>query len=159
MIVVSDTSPLINLAWIGRFPLLQVLYGSIMIPGAVWNEIVTYGKGRPGAAEVSSAEWISRREARNHDLVRAFRQDLDAGEAEAIALAIEMRAEFLIMDERLGRDVVRQFGRQTIGILLAGMRRGYVESIKSDLDALRYDAGFYITQQLYDRVLTDAGEA
>lgn len=161
MSVVSNASPLINLARIGRLDLLRELYGEVCIPNAVWQEVVVDGAGLPGAELVARARWIKRRKAKNAMLVRALRQDLDAGEAEAIVLAGELKAELLLMDESLGRETARHLGLQFIGIvgiLLEAKHTGHIEAIKPLLDALRETAGFRIQQALYVRVLQDTGE-
>lgn len=161
MIVVSNTTPLINLAWLGRFDLLHDLYQRVLIPDAVWEETVGKGKGRPGASEVVEATWIERLKVANSDLVLALRQDLDDGEAEAIALAVEQRAGLLIMDERLGRQTAEQFGIRyigTIGMLISAKQKGSIAHVKPYLDALRRDAGFYVSDPLYRRILLDIDE-
>lgn len=104
MSIVSNASPLINLARIGKLNLLRQLYGGLTIPNAVWQEVVFEGAGQPGADEVEAATWIKSQAVTNRELVRALQQELDAGEAEAIALALEIGAELLLMDERLGRN-------------------------------------------------------
>ncbi|MGH9941302.1 MAG: DUF3368 domain-containing protein [Pyrinomonadaceae bacterium] len=105
MIMVSDTSPLVNLAAIGRLSLLHQLYGKIVIPQAVYDEIVVAGVGLPGATEMPSLDWIEMRDVRDRKLVVAQTLELDLGEAEAIALAIEHKADLLLLDERRGRKV------------------------------------------------------
>jgi uncharacterized protein len=60
MIIVSDTSPLTNLAAIGRFDLLQKLFGKIHIPEVVLEELNYQGKIWPGFNETVQADWISR---------------------------------------------------------------------------------------------------
>jgi predicted nucleic acid-binding protein len=79
MKIVSNASPLINLARIGQLDLLQRLYGELTVPEAVWREVVLEGAGQPGAKEVETASWIRVQPAANRDLVRALRQELDAG--------------------------------------------------------------------------------
>ena len=101
MNVVSNASPLINLAWIGELERLHTLYGELLIPEAVWHEVVVEGVGLPGADKVKAASWIKTRSATNRPLVHTLRQDPDAGEAETIALALEIEADLLLMDERL----------------------------------------------------------
>jgi len=161
MSVVSNASPLINLARIGRLELLRELYAEICVPEAVWQEVVVDGAGLPGAELVARATWIKRHKAKNSMLVRALRQDLDAGEAEAIVLAGELEAELLLMDESLGRETARHLGLQfigIIGILIEAKHTGRIEAIKPLLDALRETAGFRIRQALYVRVLQDTDE-
>jgi predicted nucleic acid-binding protein len=161
MSTVSNASPLISLARIGKLDLLRQLYGELTIPSAVWQEVVVEGVGQPGASDVEAAAWIERRAVANRELVRALQQELDAGEAEAIALALEIGAELLLMDERLGRETARHLGlRYTglIGILIEAKRKGLVGVVKPQLDALRDLAGFRVSDALYTRVLRDEGE-
>ena len=58
MIVVSNASPLINLAAVGQLNLLHLLYGKVIIPEAVHHEVVVLGAGEAGATEVASSNWI-----------------------------------------------------------------------------------------------------
>lgn len=162
IVIVSNASPLINLTRIGRLELLRQLYGELSIPEAVWQEIVVKGTGQPGADEVQAATWIKRRAATNRVLVRALQQELDAGEAEAIALALEMEAELLLMDKHVGRETARHLGLHytgLIGILIEAKRKGLISAVKPHLDALRDVAGFRVSDLLYERVLQDEGEA
>jgi predicted nucleic acid-binding protein len=94
-------------------------------------------------------------------MVRALRQELDAGEAEAIVLALESRADLLLMDERLGRETAQHLGLRyvgLIGVLIAAKSRGLIGQIKPELNALREVAGFFVDDTLYVQVLKDAGE-
>lgn len=162
MKIVCNASPLINLARIGKLGLLCVLYEELIIPEAVWHEVVVEGAGQPGAEEVKTAGWIKTQDVTNRDLKRALQQELDAGEAEAIVLALEIGADLLLMDERLGREVAWHLGlRYTglIGILIEAKRKGHISAIKPPLDSLRNIAGFRINNELYLRVLQDEKEA
>jgi hypothetical protein len=159
--VVSNASPLINLARIGKLDLLHDLYGELTIPEAVWREVVVEGAGQPGADEVRGATWIKRHAVANRQLVRALQQELDAGEAEAIVLASEMEAELLLMDERLRRETARHLGlRYTglIGVLAEAKRKGLIGAVKLHLDALRDAAGFRVSDVLYTGVRQDESE-
>ena len=161
MTIVSNASPLIALIRIGQLDLLRQLYSEILIPEAVWHEVVVEGADQPGVKAVSSASWIVRRTVTNRALVHGLQQELDAGEAEAIALAVEMNDALLLMDERLGRDTARHFGiRYTgaVGILIEAKHKGFIPAIRPHLDALRDLAGFRVSEALYQRVLHDAGE-
>ena len=93
MMVVSDTSPLINLSRIGRLQLLHQLYDTITVPEAVWHEVVVQGEGLPGTSTIKTAPWVVSKPVVNRALVQALLQDVDRGEAEAIALAIEVGAD------------------------------------------------------------------
>jgi hypothetical protein len=122
MNIVSNASPLIALIRIGQLDLLHQLYGTIVIPEAVWHEVVVEGTDQPGAEVVSSADWIVRRTVTNRPLVHGLQQELDAGEAEAIALAMEINDALLLMDERLGRDTARHFGLRYTGVEAASLK-------------------------------------
>ena len=161
MKVISNASPIINLAWIGRLDLLSKLFGQLVIPKSVWDEIVVKGKEQTGSSELKSADWIKTQEATNHELVHSLRQNLDAGDAEAIALALETKADLLLMDERLGRETATYFNIPVvgvIGILIEAKRKGLLEEVKPSLDLLHSLAGFYIKPGLYERILREQGE-
>ena len=108
MIVVSDTSPITNLAAIARVDLLQQLYEKVVIPSAVYRELTMAGEEIPGSREVQTFDWITVRSVSNSEFVVALQNQLDEGEAEAIALAIELKAEWLLIDEELGRRVAAE---------------------------------------------------
>ena len=79
MNVVSDASPLVNLARIESLSLLPGLYGEVSVPEAVWQEVIVEGRGKPGAQVLCDAAWLNREDVSNRDLVRALCQELDAG--------------------------------------------------------------------------------
>ena len=161
MKVVSNASPLINLARIGHLALLNSVYGRITIPEAVWHEVVVAGAGKPGAQDVRSATWLSRQPVSNQALVNALRQDLDAGEAEAIALATELKADLLLMDERLARETAQHLGVRCVGLLgtlVIAKRQGVISQARPYLDALRDIAGFRVSDAPCARLLHDVGE-
>lgn len=90
--VVSNSSTLIHLSAIGRLVLLKDFYGQIIIPPAVWKEVVEQGKGRAGAIEVGNAGetgWIEVISPEDTTLSSLLQRDLDEGEAEALALAVQ----------------------------------------------------------------------
>lgn len=158
--VVSDSSVIINLAWIGQLHLLQSLYAPVLIPNAVWQEIVVSGIGQPGSLEVQQAEWIQRRDVSNLMLLLSLRRDLDRGEAEAIVLAIEEKT-LLLIDERRGRAIAEYFGIPIlglVGVLVRAKQKGLLTEIRPLLDRLRTDVGFFISDTLYERVCEDVDE-
>ena len=162
MIVVSDTSPLTNLAAIGQFDLLRQLYDQVYIADAVWDELNAKGKHWPGRAEVASARWIQRCHAQDQNLVAALQRDLDRGEAESIAIAIEIKADMVLMDEREGRHLAQRFGLRVIGVigvLLEAKAKGAIAKLHPHLDALRETAGVYLSESLYQAALKMANES
>jgi len=161
MKIVCNASPLINLARIGKLGLLRELYGQIIIPEAVWHEVVVEGSGQPGSEEVKVADWIKTQAAVNRNLKRALQQELDAGESEAIVLALETGADLLLMDERIGREVAMHFGLRCmglIGVLIDAKHKGFINEIKPHMDSLLKIAGFRISSELHLRVLKDEKE-
>lgn len=161
MIVVSNTSPIINLAAIGQLDLLQRLYGTILIPQAVYHEIAVRGSGQAGATEVQTFQWFERYRVQDVVLVKRLEQQLDAGEAEAIALAVERQADLLLLDERRGRMLARQEGiaiTGLLGVLLVAKQLGYLASVQPVLHDLMTKAGFWIDPELFAQVLKSADE-
>ena len=161
MIVVSNTSPIIALAGIRQLDLLRAVHGEILVPDAVFDEITVAGAGQPGAREVAAAEWIKRRPALDAPLVNALSLELDAGEAQAIALAVEVRADLILLDERRGRRAAQRLGLTiagTLGVLIAAKDRGVLAHVRPMLDALRADAGFWIGDDLYNAAVAAANE-
>ena len=116
-VVVADSSPLIAMARIGRLDLLHSVFGQLLVPDAVWREVVVAGVGKKGALDVGDAAWIERRSIVDSPLVNLLRHDLGAGESEAIVLAREVKADFLLMDERLGRSAAQRLGLQVVGLV------------------------------------------
>jgi predicted nucleic acid-binding protein len=161
MTIVSNTSPIINLAAIDQLTLLRTLFDHIVIPQAVYDEIVITGAGEPGAREVLEFDWISSYQVKNRPLVDSLGIELDAGEAEAIACAIELKADRLLIDEQRGRTIAQRLGLSVtgiIGVLIEAKRRGEASHVKPELDALIAKAGFWIDRALYEQVLRHVGE-
>ena len=160
MIVVSNTSPLSNLAAIGRLELLQQLYGRILIPPAVYQEIIDSGETDPATLAIQTLDWIDCHSITNQSLLQKLQINLDPGEAEAITLAVELKAERLIIDERRGRNEAIQLGLQVtglLGILIAAKQQGFISLVQPLLDDLRAN-GFWIHDRLYTEILQLAGE-
>ncbi len=160
MIVVSNTSPISNLAAIGHLELLQQLYGNIIIPPAVYQELINSGDAEPATLAVQTLDWIQTQPVSDRVLLETLQTNLDPGEAEAITLAVEINAERLIIDERRGRNEAIQLGLQVTGILgiaLAAKQEGLIPLVQPILDDLRANT-FWIRDALYAEVLRLAGE-
>ena len=162
MIVVSNTSPLTNLAAIGQFDLLRHLYGQLHMAHGVWEELRAGDRHWPGYDEVAQSDWIERHTVQNQALVAALRRDLDRGEAETIALALELGADLALLDEKEGRHAARRLGVRVlgvVGVLLEAKANGAVDAVRPHLDALRQIAGFYLSASVYQYALTLAEES
>jgi predicted nucleic acid-binding protein len=159
LIVVSDTSPILNLARIGRLELLPGLYQQVFVPSKVHGELMD----SLGAVslDLASFEWLVVASPEDRSRVEALSAELDPGEAEAIVLALERHADLLFVDERRGRRIARTTGLRVtglIGVLTAAKGAGLIDAVKPVLDALIRDARFWIGRALYREVLTHLGE-
>lgn len=158
-LVVANGTPIIALALVGRLDLLEHLYGGVTIPQAVRAEVLQKGLRVAGAAELMEASWIRTRalkDPRRADLL----SDLDRGEAEVIALAQEMEADLVIIDERLGRRHARRLGLSltgTLGVLLKAKAAGLIPSVAPLVHRMRA-GGFRLSDALVRRGLELAGE-
>ena len=144
-VVVADSSCLIALSKIGQLQILEQLFGHILIPSAVFHEVVTRGAGRPGAGEVANAEWIETCEVQDQLAVNALKLALGAGEAEAIILASERRADFLILDDWQARQMALGLSLSVIGtvaVLTKAVDKGILQDLSGMLQRLR-QAGFH----------------
>ena len=162
MIIVSNTSPLTNLSAMGQFPLLRQLCARLHIVEGVWEELNAQGQHWPGRDEVADADWIERHTVQNYALVTALRRDLDRGEGETIALALELDADLVLLDEREGRHAAQRLELRVtgvVGLLLEAKSRGAVDTIRPHLDLLRHNAGFYLSEPVYQAILSLAGES
>lgn len=163
MRAVSNTSPISNLASIGRLSLVESQFSRLRIPSAVYRELSAH----PDAAAIKAIEdgirrgWIEIEAVERTPLVGLLRSRLDAGEAEAIALAITDQCDFLLMDEQEGREAARLCGLRVtgvLGILLRSKLSGAITAIRPEIDALRAKSGFFISRELEKKILREAGE-
>lgn len=160
MIVVSDATPLIALAKLHHLALLRELFGNLYIPQAVYDEITVSAPTRPGANAVRRADWLQVRIPADKSKVAYLRADLDPGEAEALVLAEELDADWVLIDEIKARLAAESLGIEyigTVGLLLLAKQRGYVSAIKPLLDTLR-SRKFHLSDRVYQGVLRQAGE-
>jgi predicted nucleic acid-binding protein len=163
-LVVSDASPLIFLAAVGRFDLLRGLYGNVVVPTRVFQEVTQAQPSLPGAAEAGKAVadgWMQVKTPALTALDGWLRSLLDEGESQAIALALEIGAGGLLMDESDGREIAGRLGLKpigTLGILLRAKGAGLVPAVKPILTELRQRHSFRISDELLARALASAGE-
>lgn len=160
MIIVSDTTPISELAKVELLDLLPQIFGKVVIPQGVFDELQT-GQ-HPAASFVQNLAWLEVIRVNNQqgveELQRSF--NLDLGESEAIVLASELGASQLLIDEKAARKVA--IARKlpligTVGILVLAKRRGLLGSVKDVLNEMQVK-GTRISERLYGQVLTLAGE-
>ena len=163
MLVVSNTSPLLNLAIIDHLFLLPQQLGQVLIPQAVLTEL-KIDKALPGSSRLRKAideGWLVPQTVSNISLVALLRMQLHQGESEAIALAMEISAESILLDEKEARQSARALGLYTVGILgilLKGFHDGTVASMKVATDRLQREANFWIAPALLNQLLRESGE-
>jgi predicted nucleic acid-binding protein len=153
MIVVSDTSSVSALLRIGQSELLQRLYGEILIPPAVRDELLCFFSELPG--------FLHCRVVKNFTTVDRLRSELDLGEAEAIVLAKETHAEILLIDELKGRRVAEREGVPIIGlmgVLLQAKRDGVIAAVLPLIESLQNNADFRLSAEFKNSTLKRAGE-
>jgi predicted nucleic acid-binding protein len=160
MIVVADATPLIALAKLERLTLLSELFGAIVIPQAVYDEVVSNTPNRPGSLEVRQATWIQVQAITNQAKLADLLADLDLGEAEALVLAEELHADWILLDESKARLIAQISGLKfigTIGLLLLAKQTGTITMLRPLLDELRAK-NFHLSQKLYQATIDKAGE-
>jgi predicted nucleic acid-binding protein len=161
MLAVSNTSPLSNLAIIGRLDLLQQRYGVVRIPPAVAQELgrLSHPQARALLTAALSSGWLQIDSASTAPLRLAFK--LDPGESAAIALALTVKADVLLMDEKGGRAAARQLRLTVAGVLgelLHARIAGTLPSLRTELQRLRAQAGFFIDAGIEQFILSQVGE-
>jgi predicted nucleic acid-binding protein len=150
--VISNSSPLIALAQIGRLDLLSQLHARVLIPPAVAREVEPTIPALPG--------WLVIRPLTLPRQPHTVSGSIGPGEHEVISLGLELGAERLILDEQPARRLAASLGLAvigTVGLLLAAKDRGFLTKIKPELDRL-LAVRFFMDQELYDRALRQAEE-
>lgn len=153
MITVSDSSPLIALAQVGQIDLLPKLFCTVVIPPAVAAETAPTLTVLPA--------WIQVLQLKQPPHPETSKASFGPGEREAISLAVEVQAGQLIVDDQPARRLARRLGLSvigTVGILLAAKRLGHLQQVQPVLDDL-LKADFFLSPELYERVLMQAGES
>ncbi|MBK8562113.1 MAG: DUF3368 domain-containing protein [Saprospiraceae bacterium] len=161
MIVISDTSPISNLFVIGRLDLLQEIYQQIILPQAVYDELMKLKSFGYDIQEIDKLVWMVVKKPVNSQQVLLLRMNLDAGESEAIVLSQETNADLLLIDERAGAKKAKELGLKTIGllgVLVKAKDLGMFDSLKSILEELQEKAGFWLSAKLKKEILDAVGE-
>ncbi|OQY45569.1 MAG: hypothetical protein B6242_10030 [Anaerolineaceae bacterium 4572_78] len=139
-IVIADSTCLIGLSKIGKLEILHQLFEEIVIPHAVYHEVVNLGAGRSGAEEVKHATWIKVQHVQNELAVQTLRLTLGHGESEAIILASETKADFIILDDWRARKTATSLSLNvvgTVGVLARAEQKKLISSLSDILEELR----------------------
>ncbi len=159
-VVVSDTSPIRALSHLGHLGLLSNLYDEVFIPPAVLFELET-PKSKLAPINMQGIPFLHVQSPRNRTVVDDLKTILDAGEAEAIALALEIGADALLIDETAGRAAARRRGLAVtgvLGVLIDAKKEGLVGAVAPFLDRLQAELDFFISAELRAETLRRAGE-
>jgi uncharacterized protein len=162
VIVVADTSVVINLCCVGQGDLLLRLFREVVVPPAVAAEFACLASNVPRFADLTLPRGIRQQAPTTVPALLRSAIGLDRGEAAALALAVEIHADAVLLDERRGREAASQLGLRTIGVLgllLQAKAAGYLAAVAPVLDDLQREAGFWIAAPLRQQVLRLAGEA
>lgn len=159
MIVVSDTTPLISLMKASRLDVLQKMFGEILIPEAVFEELTTNESFQEETEQIRNCAFIRRVSVDEQKSVAILRRatGLDQGESEAIIYADDHQADFLLMDEAAGRKVAKAMGLRimgTVGVLVNAFEDGILsaEDVEDAFEALR-NANRRISEELIQNAM------
>jgi predicted nucleic acid-binding protein len=160
MIAVSNTTPILSLAKIGQLNLFNALFDKVFVPTAVYEEIAIIGKDKERYDVFDVSDLFHIKEIQNVLAANILRVQLDYGEAEAIVLAKELKADILVLDEKKARRIAQANSQAiigTVGILQLAKEKGMISDIKTQLDGLIAN-GIWIGEKLYHEVLQNNNE-
>lgn len=160
MLVVSDTSPVRALAHLSCLDVLGDLFGEVLLPPAVEREL-RHPPAQLRSVDVSRFSFLRVEMPQNQVQVRSFLESLDPGESEALSLALERKADAVLIDEAAGRRTATQLGLTvigTLGILLRAKQKRLIGEIGPMINRLENELGFFISRALRDEMLRRADE-
>jgi predicted nucleic acid-binding protein len=157
MIVISDTTPIISLIKIDRLKILEELYKKIIIPKAVYDELIINIDYQDEIDIIKRCTFIQIENVEENLSVVLLQRELklDRGESEAIVLAKNINADLIIIDERKARRIAKDVGLKvtgTLGILVEAKQQGLIKELESLLDELM-DNNIRISKKLYMEIL------
>ena len=156
-IVISNATPIISLCSVGYEFILKELFRHILIPQAVDMELRSLDK--PGS-RFSDLKWVEVVSVQNEEVIVFLRKDIDKGEAETIALAKQMNADVVIIDENAGYQIARHFGLpvvRTLSILNVAKDRKIISKIRPIVEQM-VQRGRWYSKDVIDKFLGDVGE-
>lgn len=161
MIIISDTSILSGLVFINRLELLGEIYEEVIVPKAVMDELLLLKDFGIELSAVREAVWLKVAEPSNIELENELRLSLDRGESAAIALAQELKPDYLAIDEKKGRKVALSMGIPIIGlvgILITAKKMTLIDAVKPILEDLIRKSGFRLDKKFYAYIIAELGE-
>lgn len=162
MVVVSNTSPLSNLAIVGRLALLRDQFGTVLVPSAVRQELLKLRHGAAaGVLDAAFSDGWLQVTALLQPVPGHLGAGLHAGEAEVLALALERHANLTLLDDGDARRRAAEAGLRIsgiLGVLLRAKRSGQVPSLREEIRRLRTEARFFVARPLERELIAAAGE-
>ena len=156
--VVADSSTLIGLARIEQLNLLKELYGEVVIPQSVYNEVVAESKY--GSEKIKTAKYLKVEKVIDSKMVELFLGYLGKGEAEVLTLSKEKKADLILIDEKKARKAARRAGFVVVGVLgllLTAKHKALIPAVGPFINQLSKQ-GFRLSKKVTERVLKEAGE-
>lgn len=157
---VSNTSPLIFFSRLERLDILKKIAPNLIVPKGVISEIMAKQDSVSLVIEKACQEWITTESVSDIRLLEVVSANLHRGEAEAIVLAKEKKADLILLDDQEARRFATRCGLKvigTLGLLLVAKNKKLISLIKPELDKL-VSFGFRINARLIKHILTEAGE-
>lgn len=133
--VVVNSTPLIALSITGHLNILRLIFADIMVPYSVYEEVVVLGQGRSEADEIAGADWLNIKKVQKASSFPPAFLGLDQGEMEVLQLAQSEKADWVLIDEKLGRKVARTLGlkvKGTLGVLLTAYKAKILSKEKAE---------------------------
>lgn len=157
MHVVSNATPIVSLCTVQHEWILKELFQRILIPQAVEQELRK--RKKPGAT-FSEADWVDVLSVENHDLVQVLRKDLDQDEAETIALAKQLHADVVLIDEAMGYQIACLYDLpviRTLYVLKTAKKQQLIAHVKPIVEEM-IQAGRWYSKRVIESFLQDVGE-
>jgi len=157
---IVNTAPLIFLSKLGRLELLRQSVETVFVPPTVLGELRSTPDSATAEVELFLGGWLVERACTQLALLEVVGRSIDPGEAEVIALALELGIDDIVLDDLDARRFARRNGLQpieTLGLLLAAKENGLIVSVGSEINRLR-SFGFRASEVLISTVLASAGE-
>lgn len=160
MIVVTDSTVLIGLAKLGQLTLLKEIFSKVSIPDEVFKEVVEQGKDKPGSKLIRESSWIETKAVKDKTQVRFLMGSLDRGEAEVLALARELDADLILIDEEKARKSAVIAGFKVMGLLglfNLAKNKGLIHEVRPIINELKTKK-FWISDKVIEEALKKADE-
>ena len=157
---VVNASPLILMFKSGLADLLPKLFAEVVVPDAVWKEIMAGGERDAAAARLPAVSWVHRATA-TKIAPEVLVWNLGDGESEVLSFALAQPDYRALVDDRAARNCARTLGIRTLGsggMLILAKRRGLIQSVSAEVQKLR-DAGLWLSDEIVALLKERAGES